>query len=243
MLINPTDDTMEGTVRFFARDGQRDPLGTRSDVLSYRVAPRSSRRITNEGTGAIREGYAVIEPQSGGTPHTFVTLRQRLGDRVTSETLVTGVQGASAGFAVDLRPTLIRHGEIDTKLIVVNSGTEAANITVRLDDRVVDRSIAPGETAELSAAQEFGAEVSGVVELESDVEITVTARQSVTNISGDLIESELPPLVAAPYFPYVHNGQGISTEFRLANPSARRMEGQLEFARPGGEPADATILR
>ncbi len=172
-----------------------------------------------------------------------MTLQRRSGDTLTGETLVAGTQGTNAGFAVDLRPTLIRHGEIDTRLIVVNSSTEPASVAARLDGRIVNRSVAPGEQAELSVAREFGVGASGVVELDSDIEITVTARQSVTNISGDLVESELPPLTSASYFPYVHNGQGVSTEFRLVNLSAERVDGQLVFARPNGESANETILR
>ena len=89
----------------------------------------------------------------------------------------------------------------------------------------------------------FGAGARGVLELRSSLPVTVTALQQVTNIRGETIESALPPLSPGNVFPYVPNGDGLSTEFRLANVSPSRVEGRLAFTMPSGEPASGTIIR
>jgi len=101
----------------------------------------------------------------------------------------------------------------------------------------------PGRTGLRVPRAGFGAGARGVMELRSNVAVVVTARRHVTNIRGEVVESELPPLSSGAVFPYVPNGGGLSTEFRLANVSGDRAEGQLAFLRPSGEPADATIIR
>jgi len=243
VLINPTDDVMEGTVTFYASNGDREPLGTRSDIVQYQIPPQSSRAIGSDGVGPIRRGYAVISPETGGAPHSVALLQRRSNDIVVSESRVAGVHATTSRFAIDLRPTLIRHGAIDTHMIVVNTSAEPASATLRLAGLVSSLSLAPGEQAYLSLRDQFGDDAYGIVELESDVAVTVTARQIVSNIRAEIIETELPALVSGMYFPYVSNGQGMSTEFRFANLSSNRAEGELEFVLPDGEPASDTILR
>ena len=245
VLINPTDAPMEGAIRLFDGSGQRQALGTPSDVAYYRIPPRSSRTVAGDGSGpAASEGYARIEPRSGGAPHAAALIVRRTGSDFLNENLVTGVRAEHAQYGIDLNPTLIRHGDIDARIVVVNDNAEPASIEMLLDGQPVTRlEAAPGEQRTASARAAFGPGARGVMELRSDVPVSIVVRQQVTNISGEAVETELPPLSPGSVFPYVPNGGGLSTEFRLANASAERAEGQLAFLMPSGEPAVSTIIR
>ena len=245
VLINPTGTPMEGAIRLFDRTGQRQPLGTPSDVAFYRIPPHSSRTVAGDGSGpAASEGYARIEPRIGGVPHAAALILQSAGGDIVNEDRVTGVRAERVQFGIDLNPTLIRHGDIDTRIVVVNDNADPAIIEMVLDGQAYPGlEVAPGEQRTVSAHEVFGAGARGAVELRSNMAVTVTARQQVTNIRGEVVESELPPLSSGAVFPFVPNGGGLSTEFRLANASGDRAEGRLAFLRPSGEPAEATIIR
>lgn len=73
-----------------------------------------------------------------------------------------------------------------------------------------------------------GASARGILSVESDAPVSVTARQRTVNLRGELIEAELPARGAGPRFPYVPNGKGLSTELRLVNPSPTDATGFIE---------------
>ena len=245
VLINPTDSPMEGVIRLFDSTGARAPLGTSSDVAYYRIPPGASRTVASDGSGpAPADGYARIEPRSGGTPHAAVLIRQGEGGNFDSEGIARGASGTVMRFGIDLNPTLLRHGDIDNRVVVVNDGAESATVELQLDGRPGPRlEVAAGEQQTVSTLAAFGAGAKGVLELRSATPVAVSARQHVTTIRGDVVESELPPFSQGSIFPFVPNGGGHSTEFRLANVSAERAEGRLAFLMPSGEPAEATIIR
>ena len=245
VLINPTDGPMEGAIRFVDSSGARRPLGTSSAVAYYRIPPHASRTLASDGSGpSAGEGYARIEPRTGGAPHASVLIRQGVGGDFVNEGTAVGLRTANAHFGIDLNPTLIRHGDIDVRVVVVNDNDGPATIEMLVDGQAGPRlDVAPGEQQSVSALAAFGAGARGILELRGSVPVTVTVRQQVTNIRGEIVESELPPLSTGSVFPYVPNGGGLSTEFRLANVSGERVEGHLAFVMPSGEPADATIIR
>ena len=103
--------------------------------------------------------------------------------------------------------------------------------------------LAPGQQRAIVVSDLFGASVRGILSVESDAPLSVTARQRTVNLRGELIEVELPALGAGRNFPYVPNGKGVSTELRLANPSTTDATGLIELRLANGEPAQEAILR
>ena len=51
------------------------------------------------------------------------------------------------------------------------------------------------------------------------------------------------PLLDGRHVPYVPNGNGLSTELRLASSSDATARGHIELRLPDGEPAEVAILR
>jgi len=246
LLINPTEELAKGTITFYNETGEREALGTRSDVLFYEIPPHSSYTISSDRAGPnVLRGYATVKANAGNAPHSAALTKRWSGDVWTHENLVSGISGSDLQFAVDLRPTMIRHGEIDINFVIVNPiENGAANISLTLGEaEITSDSLLPGEQKTISLRGIEGQSIHGIVGFSSDRPVTLTALQKTLNIRSEIIEMELPPISEAAYFPYVPNGGGLSTEFRLANVSVQQAGGQLEFVTPNGEPATATILR
>ncbi|MCZ6772371.1 MAG: hypothetical protein O7G83_10395, partial [Proteobacteria bacterium] len=246
VLINAGDESATGNVNFYDGAGNLQSLGTGSNELRYEIPPHSSWTVKSDGAAIGAElGYAVIEPSTGTAPHSVVMIEHYQGETWTNESSASGVTAMLSEFAVDLRPTLIRHGEIDTRLVLVNSASvSSATVHVSLaGQEIAVTTLDPGAQTVLSIKDLAGANARGIVVVNSESAIAVAARQTTLNIRSESIETELPAIAAHEFFPYVPNGGGLSTEFRLGNLSDNRADGALEFLLPSGEPATGTILR
>ena len=245
VLINPTVETMTGRIAFHDASGARAPLGTDSDVVDYRIPPYGGRVVESHDAGPrANRGYVVVTPDEGGTPHSSALIGRSYGGAAVSESIVTGTTADNAHFAVDLRPTLIRHGEIDTQLVVVNTSADVAAFEVASGTQTVATGeLARGEQTVLSVRALAGAGANGIVSVTGGDALVVAARQETTNIRAERIDVELPPVGVAQFAPYVPNGAGLATEIRLANTASEPSVGTLRLLEPDGEPASATILR
>ena len=245
VLVNPTDEFMTGRISFHDASGARTPLGTDSDVVDYRVPPYGSRVVASHDAGPrANRGYVVVTPETGGTPHSSALIKRSYGGVAVSESIVTGTAADAARFAVDLRPTLLRHGEIDTRLVVVNTSADVAAFEVTAGTQTAAvGELAPGEQTVLSVRALSGDGAKGVFSVTGDASLVVTAHQTTANIRAEQVDVELPPLGDAQFAPYVPNGAGIATEVRLANMSSEPAAGLLVFSESDGESATGTILR
>ena len=245
VLINPTDTVMTGRIGFRGPAGERTVLGTDSDVVDYRIPPYGSRVVASHDAGPrASRGYVVVMPGAGGTPYSSALIERGSGGATVSESIATGAPVSEAHFAVDLRPTLIRHGDIDTQLVIVNPSANVETFAVSSGTQTVAmRELAPGEQTVLGVRALAGDGANGVFSVTGADSLVVAARQETTNIRAEQIDVELPPLGDAPFAPYVSNGAGIATEIRLANTSSEPAAGMLQFREPDGTPASGTILR
>ena len=245
VLINPTDQVMRGSVSFHAPDGTRQAIGTESEIIDYLIAPQGSRIVASDGAGATAQaGYAQISASDGRYPFTTVSIERRYGGALTSQTTLSSTFGSELSFAVDLQPTLIRHGEIDTHVVVVNSSERQARLSITLNDAVIEtQTLGPGQQLLSSVRELAGVSARGQFTIESSVPVFAAAHQQTLNIRSELIDVGLPALNNAVNVPFVANGQGISTEFRLTNTGSRSVGGELQFVTATGSPAETTILR
>jgi hypothetical protein len=244
VLINPTNESMQGTVAFFVGK-TRLPLGTESELMNYHVAPRSTQVIRSDGAGpSAINGHITLEAIVGGLPHASILTRRKSGDTWTSESLTTGVYGKEVRFAVDQRPNPVRHGEIDTVVDIINTSNGLATIELSLDgESIGSNDVAAGEQVSLGLGELAGNHVVGLLSVTSSAPVTISARQVTTNLRAEQIVLNLPALTEISHVPLVINGDGISTEIRLANNGQEGQTGQIEFSLPNADPATATILR
>ena len=247
VLVNDSDAQRAGTVEFVDRCGARAPLGADSELMPYVIPPHASRVITTDGVGArLDSGHAVVTPAGPQTaPHAAVIVTSREGDVMISESLVAASWSAGTQFAINTEPTLIRHGEIDTEIVISNAGDVAARVEVALEGAArTTHTVPAGQQLVLHVGELFGGGVRGVVSVEAELPVGISARQVTTNLRAEEIAVALPPLEAGPVdIAYVPNGDGLSTELRLANLAATETQGVVEFRTPTGDRAADTVLR
>jgi len=245
VLVNDGDGVMRGDIELRDRFGERSPLGMDSELMPYAVPPHASRRFRSDGAGPRAEsGYAVVHAEGDGAPMVAALVRHRDGDTWTSESVVSASLGRAVRFAVNAEKTLIRHGDIDTIVHITNAGLSAAHVRIGVGDgRSFERTVMPGQQLSVSIGERFGDGVRGILEIESDVVVSVTARQTTVNLRGETIGVVLPALTNGTSFAYVVNGAGLATELRLANTSAVEATGVIELRLPDGALARDALLR
>jgi len=99
LLVNPTDSTLTGTIRFHASSGQPLSVSVNDQTASqfdYTIPARSSRRYRTAGTGtSSRTGSIQISPTANSrTPAAVELLALRANNVTVSE---TGIIGSSPG--------------------------------------------------------------------------------------------------------------------------------------------------
>ncbi len=247
IVTNDSDGAAHGTISIRNAEGARDPLGLDSVLIPYVIPPNATRVVSTTVIGPrVLNGYAFLTPEDGVVPFLAALIRRRSGDVWTSESLVSARESRTARFAVNAEPTLIRHGTIESEFVVSNAGSSAARVEFGLEGAArVERSLAAGRQLTITLSELFGERASGIVRIESDEPVGVTARQLTTNFRAETIAVELPDLetVSGRLFSWVPNGAGLSTEVRLAHLGPGTMEGHLEFRTADGTLDRETILR
>ena len=246
VLINSTDKILRGNITFFDKQGQQHNLGTASDYMAYYLPPYSTQVIPSDGAGPrSADGFVLVGSSNDeNAPYAAVRTSRRYGDVWASEGLVEGLRGKDMKYAIDHRPNPVRHGEIDTRLVVVNPSNDTVRVRILLGtDEIISRTVQGREQMIMDLGEAVPDMAQGILRVMSEQEIVVSALQRTLNIRGEMIESGLPKIQAATLYPYVINGEGFSTEIRLANTTAQEMTGQLEFHLPDGQAASETILR
>ncbi|PYS54949.1 MAG: hypothetical protein DMG13_06075 [Acidobacteria bacterium] len=144
LLVNPTDDTLTGSVQFLAAAGEPLTLsvsGQTGPQSAYSVPPRSSRRLQTAGTGdTTQTGSMRIVPATGSrAPAAVALFSLRVGGVTTMEWTLTGTRSGTA-FRVYAEAsgdfTAGRAGSFQSGVAIANHGSAAA--TVNLDLNTLD---------------------------------------------------------------------------------------------------------
>lgn len=86
LLTNPTSESAAGTIRFFSNDGSPQSFdfeGGPKTSLDYQLNPGGAVRLTSDGTGQARSGYAVLEGMQPSSQVTAVLLYRLNGTTVS----------------------------------------------------------------------------------------------------------------------------------------------------------------
>lgn len=150
-------------------------------------------------------------------------------------------------------PDLIRHGRGTTfTLVVANYNTHGASVRMILKDlegEEVDRSeqlLLPGSQRSFTLGDLFDrTRFAGSVTLVSNIGVGISARQSIVNVRGDEILTEVPVLTddaeGTLLFPYM-DGNGLSTQLSILTRPREPVDSTIGFFQPDGDPL-AVILR
>ena len=141
ILVNPTDDTISGTVEFFEQGTAgttAQPLsmtidGQTASTFSYTIPGRSSTSFQTTGTGATTQAGSVrVTPSTNAkTPSGLAVFSFRSGAVTVAQ---AGVPASSTGQAFRLRveATDASEGTVQTGVAIVNPSSSDITVTFEL---------------------------------------------------------------------------------------------------------------
>ena len=141
ILVNPTDDTLTGTVQFFEQGtgaGAAQPVAMRVDgqtasTFSYTIPGRSSQRLQTAGTGSsIQAGSVRVTPSTNAqAPSGLAVFSLKSGGVTIAE---AGVPAARPGQAFRLyaEATDADGGSIQTGIAILNPSGTSITVTFEL---------------------------------------------------------------------------------------------------------------
>ena len=248
LLLNPGADEARGILSVLDENG-RERESTNYTVGSGDVfvwQPAAANLIP-------KAGYAVALPDSGPVPAIASLTRRAEDGLITMTSSEAAPQLLRGKVPVNTMPDLIRHGRGTTfTLAVANYNTHGASVRMILKDlegEEIDRSeqlLLPGLQRSFTLGDLFDrTKFAGSVTLVSDMGVGISARQSIVNLRGEEILTELPVLAddgeGTLLFPYM-DGNGLSTQLSILTRPTERVDSTISFFKPDGEPLDV-ILR
>ena len=250
ILVNPTDATITGTVRFLgpgsgAMTASRATLtlddGRTGSDFAYSIPPRSSQKFTTSNpsrpvsSGSVR----AIPNQGSAAPSGLVVFSYTTpGGKTVSESGVSALPAGSA-FRVyaELSGTPGRMGSIRTGLAIVNTADTSTTVTLELTE--LDGTLAaPPATLSLPPSGQVAlfldeiivsrpGHYSGVLRVTSTADVAVVGLRLRINERGELKMTTTPPseetgasTTADRFFPHFVDSAGWSTQFILFSGTA-----------------------
>ena len=246
VLLNDSDEAVEGTLEI---DGQSIP---------YSVPPAGAFVSETGGdTRPLATGFGIVRATRGDAPSSFaVVMSENREQRLSSVHVVPSHQEGTLFWApVDTFPGILRHGDIDVDLSLVNEGRVPATVYLELFDldgnstAKRERIVPLGRRVQLSLEDAFGeTPLRGTLRVFADVQVATALQRKLVNVVGDTIVTDIPlqPSPDTPagkvIFPFYANGEGASTEMLLVNSGRTAREGALRVRAASGE-VQTTILR
>ncbi len=246
VLLNDSDEAVEGTLEI---DGQSIP---------YSVPPAGAFVSETGGdTRPLATGFGIVRATRGDAPSAFaVAMSENREQRLSSVHVVPSHQEGTLFWApVDTFPGILRHGDIDVDLSLVNEGRVPATVYLELFDldgnstAKLERIVPLGRRVQLSLEDAFGeTPLRGTLRVFADVQVATALQRKLVNVVGDTIVTDIPlqpspdTLADKVIFPFYANGEGASTEMLLVNSGRTAREGALRVRAASGE-VQTTILR
>ena len=185
-----------------------------------------------------------------------LVMNENREQRLSSIHLVPSHQEGTLFWApVDTFPGILRHGDIDVELSLVNEGRVPATVYLELFDidgnssAKRERIVPLGRRVQLSLEDAFGeTPLRGTLRVFSDVQVAAALQRRLVNVVGDTIVTDIPlqPTPESPsdtlVFPFYANGEGASTEMLVVNTGRTAQAGSLRVRDASGE-VRTTILR
>ena len=247
-LLNPSEETLEGSIEFFDSSGQ----ATSSPEISFEISPWGAYEYTTDGQSAIaRSGFAVVKPQ-GPAPRVAALTELSDGETLLSESGVETSQPVQrAWIPLNTMPTPTRHGEIEASVTIVNNNPVGAALRFALygmDGTEVDRYeliVREQSQREFSLVQLFNVgQFKGMLHIFSDAPVSIHAGQETVNLRGEPIAMQLPVFqagVAGEAMLDVTDGNGFVTELVMVNTGDTELEGQVSIRTAEGEPSSLPL--
>ena len=268
ILVNPTDDTIAGTVRFLGQGSDTAAAapavrtledGRTGSSFEYSIPPNGSYRIvTSNPSGGVSVGSVRAIPDNGHrAPSGLVVFSFASAGKTVLEAGVPALPAASA-FRVYVESSGMpeQAGSIRTGVAITNAADTANTVTLEVTDLDGTLAAPPGMLTLPPSGQvsrfidEFfdslPPEFSGVLRVTSTADVAIVGLRLRYNDRGELKMTTTPPSIetgasttADRYFPHIVDSRGWSTQFILFSGTAgQASSGTLSFIDTAGEPWD-----
>jgi len=239
VLVNPTDETISGTLRFVSQGNGSNPGSLTLNVdgqdqssVTYNIPARGSKTFSTSSDAAqMVIGSARITPNTSNAVPVGVAIFSLKVNGVT--VAEAGIPSSSTGKAFRMYAELNAEGSVRTGVAITNLGPTEANVTVqliRLDGTSagLHGSVAvpaSGQRAffinDIAGLQPLPTPFKGILRIISDSDIAVSGLRTRINERGDFLITTTSPtnendsVVSKVVFPQVVDGNGYSTEMIL----------------------------
>jgi hypothetical protein len=261
-LVNPTDNTISGTVQFTDPNGAavNVSIGGHSDSsFSYSIPGASSQKLATSGaSSSTAQGSVRVVPATGAAPVALVVFSYRPATTTVTEAGVPVTSGTGFRLYVESAGTIGQSGNIQTGIAVANTSTSSsASVTFDITDLSGASAGLPPASLTLRPSGQQAAFLSqlfpslpssfkGVLRITTpDSGISVVGLRGRYNerqpVPDFLITTTTPSNEAGPVvtnellFPHLVNGGGYTTQFILFSGTAgQTASGNLRFFKPDG---------
>ena len=245
VLLNNTDEAMVGV------------LETDGTSVDYEIAPGGLFLYeTGQDTRPHATGFGIVRALQGAAPSAAaLVLDERRDASIRSAHVVTSHQEGTLMWApVNTYPSLLRHGDIDFELSLVNEGRVPATVYLELFDldgnstAKHERIVPLGRRVQLSLEDVFRqSPLRGTVRVFSDAAVAALLQRSTANVLGELVVTNIPLQPARDaadslIYPRFANGDGSATELLVINTGRDALQGELRIRSSDGN-AQTVVLR
>jgi hypothetical protein len=257
VLVNPTDQTITGTLNFLQQGSQGSAAGpftltvggSASSSLSYSIPARSSRRYVTAGAGsAVQVGSAQMTPAMGAAVPAAVAIFSFKNAGVTISEAGVGATDSSPAFR-----TYVETGQTDgirTGVAVMNSSDTEERVNLELvglngtSTGLKGSIVIPafGQRSaflnEISGFASLPATFKGILRISSEnqTDIAVTGLRGRVNERGDFLitttdpADETAPSISKAVLPHIVDGGGYTTQIIFySGTSAEPASGDMRF--------------
>lgn len=227
ILVNPTDSTMTGNIRFVS------PAGQTISTSPFSISRASSfKQITPGTAAALQTGSILIVPDSGNaTPAAVAIFSLRTNGVTVSEAAVLPTSGTGLRMYVEAAGVQGTVGTIQSGLALTNLSSIGGSVTFDLTDltgKLLASTTLP--VAGNALLSKFVSEIfpavslplKGVLHISSSTPVSVAALRGRYNERLDFLMSttpptneEAPPAMVPFVFAQIANGGGFTTQFVL----------------------------
>ena len=243
ILVNPTDDTLTGTVQFFeqgAGAGAAQPVsmtvnGQTASTFSYTLPGRSSQTLQTAGTGfSIQAGSVRVTPSTNAQgPSGLAVFSLKSGGVTVAEAGVSAAQTGQA-FRLYAEATDADGGSIQTGIAIANPSSSSITVTFELLTLGGGSTGLNGSVTVAGSGQiaQFVNQIQGLESLTTPLEgvlrISTTATDGIAlvglrsrlNERGDflittttLVDEADDDVTDELFFPHLADGGGYTTQF------------------------------
>ena len=270
ILVNPTDETITGTVRFLGQGSATTAAapavrtledGRTGSSFDYSIPPNGSYRIvTSNPPGGVSVGSVRAIPDNGHrAPSGLVIFSFASAGKTVLE---AGVPALAAGSAfrvyVESSGMPEQIGSIRTGLAITNAAGTANTVTLEVTDLEGTLAAPPAPLTLPPSGQvsrfidelfdSLPPNFSGVLRVTSTAEVAIVGLRLRYNRRGELKMTTTPPsdetrasTMGDRFFPHIVDSAGWSTEFILFSGTAgQTSSGTLSYFDTAGEPFELT---